>query len=91
VTVIPFAPNSNNAPPFTALVTLDGTAYSLTAMWNLYRGGWYINLVDQSGNLILNQPLIASPDTYDIPLAPGTFTASTIVYRDSSRQFEIVP
>ena len=72
-------------------MTLDGTAYTLATMWNLYRADWYVSLTDQSGNLIINQPLVGSPDDYDILIAPGTFTTSTIVYRDSSQRFEIGP
>jgi hypothetical protein len=89
MTTIAFAPNSQNAPPFQALVTLDGNSYNLVAMWNLYRGDWYISLTDQSGNLIVNQPLIGSPPDADILLAPGIFQTSTLLYRVASQQFEV--
>ena len=91
MTIIPFQPNSTNAPPFLATVTLDGVSYSLIAMWNLYRGDWYISLIDQSGNLIVNQPLIGSPPDSNIYLAPGAFTTSTLLYRVSTGNFEIGP
>jgi hypothetical protein len=88
---IPFQPNATTSPPFQALVTLDGQSYVLAAMWNLYRGGWYISITDQSGNLVINQPLIGSPLDADIPLAPGIFTASTLVYRADTATFEQTP
>jgi hypothetical protein len=91
VTTIPFVPNNAIAPPFAALVTLDGKSYSLVAMWNLYRGDWYVSLTDQSGNLVVNQPLIGSPPGTDILLAPGIFTTSTLVYRVSTGNFEQTP
>jgi hypothetical protein len=91
VTTIPFLPNNASSPPFQATVTLDGISYSLIAMWNLYRPGWYISLADQNGNLVLNQPLIGSPPGRDIPLAPGLFTTSTFLYRVSTGNFEIGP
>jgi len=91
MTTIAFAPNSQNAPPFSALVTLDGNSYSLVTMWNLYRKWWYVKLTDQSGNLIVNQPLIGSPPDADILLAPGIFVTSTLLFRVSTQQFEQNP
>jgi len=91
VTTLAFNPRATGYPPFSALVTLDGAPYRLTAMWNLYRFEWYISLADQSGNLVVNQPLIGSPPDSNIYLAPGVFTTSTLVYRTSLAQFEIEP
>lgn len=91
MTIIPFNPSPTTAPPFSAILTLDGASYSLVAMWNFYRGDWYISLTDQNGNLVINQPLIGSPDGADIPLAPGVFTSSTLVYRVSTGNFEQNP
>lgn len=88
---IPFNPSQTAAPPFSAIVTLDGSAYSLSTMWNLYRGAWYLQLADQSGNLVVFQPLIGSPPNADILLAPGIFQTSTLLYRVSANQFEIGP
>ena len=89
MTIVPFRPDPNGAPPFTAQVTLDGTGYILAATWNLYRGDWYISLTDHSGNLVVNQPLIGSPPDSDIYLAPGQFTISTILYRVATQNFEV--
>lgn len=91
MTVIPFTPNPTTAPPYSTLVTLDGQSYSLVVAWNLYRGDWYFSLTDQGGNLVVNQPLIASPPDSDIYLAPGLFTASTLVYRAATGNFEVGP
>lgn len=90
-TTISFQPNSNKTPPFSAIVTLDGSSYTLAAMWNFYRGDWYIQLINQTGQIVLNQPLISSPQGFDILLAPGLFTTSTLVFRESTGQFEINP
>jgi hypothetical protein len=91
VTTLLFTPQASGGPPFSALVTLDGRPYRLAAMWNLYRYGWYISLTDQSGNLVVNQPLIGSPPNANIYLAPGAFTTSTLLYRVATNSFEIGP
>jgi hypothetical protein len=91
MTLVPFTPSATSAPPFSTLVTLDGQSYSLSTAWNLYRGDWYFSLTDQSGNLLVNQPLIASPPDSDIYLAPGLFSASTLVYRANTGVFEVGP
>lgn len=91
MTVISFTPSPTAAPPFTALVTLDGQPYNLTCTWNFYRGDWYYTLTDQSGNVLVNQPLIGSPPNADIFLAAGLFTTSTLLYRLSTNAFEIGP
>jgi len=88
---VPFLPNNASSPPFVAQLILDGTPYSIAARWNIYRGGWYVALTDQSGNLVMNQPLIGSPPNANIPLFPGLFKTSTLVYRPSSGNFEQSP
>ena len=64
-TIIPFTPNSTSV--FQTIITLDGVEYRLITSWNLW-GRWYINIYDLSGNLIVTEPLIASPNA--LPLAP---------------------
>ncbi len=99
MTTISFTPNNNAAPPFRAVVTLDGQSYNLVTMWNFASapesgsspGRWYVSLRDQGGNIIVNQPLIGSPPNANIPLFPNHFTASQIVYRVATNQFEITP
>lgn len=91
MTTIAFAPNNASTPPFQAQVTLDGNPYLLATMWNLYRAFWYVSLTDQNGNLVGNQPLIGSPPNVNIPLFPGTFKTSTIVYVPSTGNFVVSP
>lgn len=91
VTLIPFVRNPTAVPPFQQIVTLDGQNYLLAVAWNIYRGDWYITLANQNGGVVLNQPLIGSPQDQDIPLAPGMFVTSTIVYRVGTGNFEITP
>lgn len=88
-TIVPFTPDPVAAPPFSALVTLDGASYSLVTMWNFYSSRWYFSLTDQFGNLTINAPLIGSPPDSDIFLAPGVFTSSTLLYRATTGNFEI--
>ena len=90
-TLIPFTPNNTTKPPFQAGVTLDGQYYTLFTMWNVYRGDWYVSLSDQSGNIVMNMPLIGSPPKFDIPLFPGLFKTSKVVYRVYTTTFEITP
>jgi len=91
MTIVPFTPDTVAAPPFSALLTLDGASYTLVAAWNFYASRWYVSITDQNGNLICNQPLIASPPNQDIFLFPGLFTSSTVVYRASTGNLEITP
>jgi len=91
MTTIAFAPSTTATPPFQANVTLDGVSYSMITMWNLYRGDWYVSLMDQSGNVVINQPLIGSPPDSNTYLFPGLFTTSTVLYRVATGMFEIGP
>jgi hypothetical protein len=72
-------------------VTLDNVAYNLTAMWNFASQRWYVSLVDASNNVAWYGAMVGSPLGYDIPLAPGIFQQSTILYREDSGNFEITP
>ncbi|MHB1644605.1 MAG: hypothetical protein ACYCS8_18465 [Acidithiobacillus sp.] len=89
-TLVPFI-TANTSPPFQAIFTLDGGQYSGVATWNLTGQRWYFTLSDLSGNLIWNGPLIGSPLTADIPLAPGIFQTSTLLYRADTGNFEQTP
>jgi hypothetical protein len=90
-TFIPFAPSPTQTPPFQVTVTLDSVSYNLTAMWNFAAQRWYASLADGSGNMTWYGALVGSPLNYDIPLAPGVFTTSTILFREDSGNFEITP
>ena len=91
MTTIAFTPNNANSPPFQVQVTLDNTSYSMYTMSNFYANRWYVLLADQSGNVFRNMPLIGSPPNYSIPLFPGNFTTSTIIYLPSTGSFVITP
>lgn len=71
--------------------TLDGGPYTVYVTWNLYSSRYYINVYDTGGNLIVTNPLVGSPDNFDINLIFGYFDTSTLVYRSSSNNFEISP
>jgi hypothetical protein len=90
-TLIPVTLNNTISPPFSAIFTLDGVAYSGAMVWNISAQRYYFQLTDQSGNVIWNGALIGSPLGTDIPLAPGIFTTSTIVFREDTGNFEVNP
>jgi hypothetical protein len=69
---------------------LDGKNYIVNVPYNVYRENYYINIVDTFNNLVLSRPLVGSPLNYDINLLPNTFT-STLVFRQPTQQFEILP
>lgn len=88
-TLIAFTPNNNSTPPFSASVTLDSTSYTLSVSWNITAQRWYASVTDQSGNNIWTGALIGSPLGYDILLAPGIFSASTLLFREDTGNFEV--
>ena len=90
-TLVQFNPQPFSSPPFQQTFTLDGQNYQGTATWNFAAQRWYFTLIDSSGNIIWNGPLIESPNGYDIPLALGIFTDSVILYRDTTGNFEVTP
>lgn len=91
MTVIPFSPSPTQTPPFQVIATLDNVPYNLTAMWNFAVQRWYVSLVDAAGNVAWYGAMVGSPLGYDIPLAPGIFTVSKILFREDSGNFEITP
>ncbi len=88
-TLVNFQPSPT--APFQFNATLDGNTYNVIIPWNAYGLRYYINIYDTSNNIIMTKPLIASPDNYNINLLFGYFTSSTLVFRDSSQNFEITP
>lgn len=68
----------------------DGDTYNVIVTWSIYGERYYVTIFDTSNVRVLTIPLIGSPNDYDISLTAGYFT-STLVYRESSRQFEISP
>ena len=90
-TYVVFQPNAQTAPPFSATFVLDGQTYNGAATWNVYGQRWYFTLTDQLGDTIWNGPLIGSPLTSNIQLAPEIFETSTILYREDTGNFEVTP
>lgn len=89
-TYVPFTPSTTLLPPFQTTLTLDGTAYTFSAWWNLL-GRWYFTLTDTSQNPIYTGAMVGSPDDASVFLAPGVFQASTLLFRSSTRNIETNP
>jgi hypothetical protein len=87
--IVDFAPSQNS--PFQFQATLDGVAHTIRVTWNLFGERYYVNCFTQTGARVFTLPLIGSPEGYDINLAAGYFTRSTLVYRAPNRQFEVMP
>ena len=71
--------------------TLDGVNYVAVCTFNIYGQRYYISIYDTSRNLIMIRPITGSPDNFDINLAFGYFTTSTLVFRVSPGNFEVTP
>jgi len=91
MTSFAFNPTNTITPPWKQQVDLDGNPYLMAAYWSLYAQRWYIKLSTQDGALVQFTPLIGSPLDYDIPLFPGLFTTSKVIYRADSQVFEVTP
>jgi hypothetical protein len=90
-TYVLFNPTAKGNPPWQAQFTLDGVTYKAVGRWNIVGQRWYLDLTDSGGNTVWYGPIIGSPLDYDILLAPGIFTASTLVYRADTGNFEVTP
>jgi hypothetical protein len=90
-TLIPLTLNNAVSPPFSAIFTLDGVAYTGSVVWNVAGQRWYLNLQDANAQAVWNGPLIGSPLNHDIYLAPGIFSQSTILFREDTGNFEVNP
>ena len=67
MTVYTFQPSLQNVFQFQPL--LDGETYTASILWNVFRQGYYIQLVDQNGNVIFLLPLVGSSTGIDIQSA----------------------
>ena len=76
---------------FSFLPTFDGLQYNGAVTWNLFGQRWVVNVYNLQGQLYFQKPLTASPEGYNINLAQGYFTTSTLVYRQSTNNFEVSP
>jgi len=88
-TSIQFSPAINANFQFNC--TLDTQPHTAIITWNRYSPRYYINIYNTAGTLVVTNPLIGSPDDFDIDLIYGYFIASKLVYRASSNSFVITP
>lgn len=78
-TFVPFTPGTVIA--FSFSLTLGGVPYIATIPWSQYAQRYYLQLADQSGNIILYRGLVASGPRYpsSFTWANGTVVATTSV------------
>jgi len=88
-TLTQFSPTINQN--FTFQPTLDGQQYSGIVTWSMFGRRWVLNIYNLQNVLILQKPLTASPQDYDINLIEGYFSTSTLVYRLATNNFEVTP
>ncbi len=80
------------APPFQFQATLDDDVYIVVVTYNVTAQRPYINVYTQSNVLVTAPALVASPDGLNVVnLVGGYFNTSTLIFRQSSQQFEIAP
>jgi hypothetical protein len=84
-TYIVFQPASEQ--PFTFRARVGGHQLFCSVPWNHYARRYYLQLKDSLNCVVASVPLIASPDDFDINLALP-FAPGTLVFRDSTQQFE---
>jgi hypothetical protein len=84
-----FAPQNNQNFQFNP--TLDGVTYIAICTFNIYSQRYYISIYDSSRTLITYFPIVGSPDEADINLIFGYFITSTLIYRESTGNFEVSP
>lgn len=87
--VFQFAPSTQSLFQFQP--TLDGQVYTCVVTWSLFGQRGYLNIFSLAGTRIVSKALVGSPNDYDINLIWGYFTTSTMVFREASQQFEVVP
>ena len=76
---------------FTRRCSYPGRKCTASVPWNTFGQRFYIQVVDQSGSLVLNTPLIASTTDYPINLVGGYFSGSSLVFFDASQTFVVTP
>ena len=56
--------------------TLDEVTYTAICTFNVYSSRYYISIYNSNGTLIVINPIVASPDDFDINLVFGYFQTS---------------
>lgn len=87
--IYPFTPST--VQNFAFQPTLDATQYSAVVAWSLFGQRWVLELYTLAGVLVMQKPLAGSPQDYDINLIQGYGFISTLVFREASNAFEVVP
>ena len=75
----PFIPNA------TFELTLAGSTYQATTVWNVYGGRWYVDLRTLTGARVAFFPVVASSDTSDINLVAPWIPNGLLVFRASNQ------
>lgn len=89
-TYIQFTPSSTSNPPFQFTATMSGVDYTVNVSWNVFGQRWYLDIYDLDGTRLRTQPMIASPLSNDIYLAPTIFGSNgTLLYREDTNNFEV--
>jgi len=88
-TFVHFDPPEGRA--FTFQVNLDGGTYKMRAWFNVFGQRWFLECKTGNDEPVFTIPLISSPDSGDINLTEAYFAASTLVFRDNGRVFEVSP
>lgn len=79
-TYVDFVPSNVAPPQFQA--TLDGSIYNVLVLWNLAGQRYYVQVADQSGNIILYLSMVGSPTGLalaTVTCTQGTVTATCVV------------
>jgi len=87
MTIYPYQPTT--AANFQFQPVLDGQVYSVILTYNHFAQRMYVNIYDQSSNLIVSLPLIGSPPYQNISMTAGYFTTQ-LVYRPDLQQFQTI-
>lgn len=88
-TIIPFTPSNNSN--FQFQVAMDGSKYNCVCTWNMFGQRYYISMFDINNIRVFTLPIIASTNENNINIAGGYFTTSSLIFRGSSQQFEVLP
>jgi len=83
--------STSAASNFAFNATLDGALHTVTVPWNVTGQRWYVQVNDQSGDLILYMPLVSSGAGNPVNLTWGYFSASTLVYYGATGTFVVSP
>lgn len=86
-----FTPSNLQSPPFIMTSSLDGATHTISTLFNISGQRWYMQIEDMDNNIVWYGAMVGSPLNNDIPLAPGIFRTSTILYRADTGNIEVSP